>query len=69
MPPSWLPMLGDGIATLIGEGDALSGELAESRCKSLLPPASQARSRPSGRTLFLNVHLPPARLVVIRRRP
>ncbi|MCG6115192.1 MAG: XdhC family protein [Mesorhizobium sp.] len=56
--------LGDGTATLIGEGDTLSGELAEAVAKAFASGKS-GQVEADGRTLFLNVHLPPARLVVI----
>jgi len=56
--------LGDGSATLIGEVDTLSGELAEAVARAFASGKS-GQVEADGRTLFLNVHLPPARLVVI----
>lgn len=49
---------------LIREGDALSGELAEAVARAFRSGKS-GTVEADGKTLFLNVHLPPARLVVI----
>lgn len=49
---------------LIREGDALSGELAEAAARAFRAGKS-GTVEADGKTLFLNVHLPPARLVVV----
>lgn len=49
---------------LIREGDALSGELVEAVARAFRSGKS-GTVEADGKTLFLNVHLPPARLVVI----
>ncbi|NMG39940.1 XdhC family protein [Chelativorans sp. ZYF759] len=56
--------LNSGASRLIREGEPLSGELSEAVLKAFRSGKS-GQVEADGRTLFLNVHLPPARLVVI----
>lgn len=56
--------LGDGRAWVIGEGDAVSGPLCEAAAKAFRSGRSQSVEA-DGRTVFLNVHMPPPRIVVI----
>jgi len=56
--------LSEGAARLIREGDPLFGELAEAVTKAFRSGKS-GQVEADGRPFFLNVHLPPARLVVI----
>ncbi len=56
--------LSGGADEVIREGDAVQGELGEAVAKAFRSGRSQAVEA-DGRTLFLNVHLPPPRIVVI----
>jgi xanthine dehydrogenase accessory factor len=56
--------LGNGRSRLLREADALPGELAEAVAKAFRSGKS-GQVEAEDRTWFLNVHLPPARLVVI----
>jgi xanthine dehydrogenase accessory factor len=55
---------GDGSARVLGEGDAVPGDLAAAAAKAFRSGVSGAVEA-GGRTWFLNVHLPPPRIVVI----
>lgn len=56
--------LGTGEGRLVREGDAVAGGLGEAVAKAFRSGKSGS-VEVDGRTLFLNVHLPPPRLVVI----
>lgn len=56
--------LGDGRDRVIREGDAVAGELGDAVGKAFRTGRSQAVEI-DGRTFFLNVHLPPPRIVIV----
>jgi len=56
--------LDDGRGWVIREGDAVAGALGEAVARTFRSGRSQTVET-QGRTLFLNVHVPPPRLVVI----
>lgn len=56
--------LDDGRGWVIREGDAVTGALGEAVARTFRSGRSQTVEA-DGRTLFLNVHVPPPRLVVI----
>lgn len=56
--------LGDGRDRVIAEGDAVAGALGEAVAKAFRSGKS-GTVEADGRTFFLNVHLPPPRLVMI----
>ncbi|MGB3502435.1 MAG: XdhC family protein [Mesorhizobium sp.] len=56
--------LSDGAARVIGEADEVDGELAAAVARAFRTGASSAVEA-DGRDYFLNVHLPPPRIVVI----
>ena len=56
--------LDSATSRLIREGDVLTGELAEAVARAFRSGKS-GTVEADGKTLFLNVHLPPARIVVI----
>jgi xanthine dehydrogenase accessory factor len=56
--------LGDGRDRLIREGDTVAGELGEAVAKAFLSGKS-SRAEIAGREYFLNVHVPPPRIVAI----
>ncbi len=56
--------LGDGSSRVVSESDAVSGALGDATRQAFRTGRSQA-IEVDGRTLFLNAHLPPPRIVVI----
>lgn len=56
--------LGDGRDRVVREGDAVAGELGEALARAFRSGRS-GTVEAEGRTFFLNVHLPPPRIVVI----
>jgi xanthine dehydrogenase accessory factor len=56
--------LEDGTTQLLREGDAIGGDLGEAAAKAFSSGRS-GQVESEGRSLFLNVHVPPPRLVVI----
>ena len=56
--------LGDGSSRVVSESDAVSGALGDATRQVFRTGRSQA-IEVDGRTLFLNAHLPPPRIVVI----
>ena len=56
--------LGDGSSRVVRESDAVSGALGDAARQAFRTGRSQA-IEDDGRTLFLNAHLPPPRIVVI----
>ncbi|MCB1464877.1 MAG: XdhC family protein [Nitratireductor sp.] len=56
--------LGDGSSRIVREGEKLDGELGEAVAKAFRSGKS-GTIEADGRTLFMNVHVPPARIVVI----
>jgi xanthine dehydrogenase accessory factor len=56
--------LGDGTDRLVREGNAADGELADALSRAFRTGKS-GMVEADGRSLFLNVHLPPARIVII----
>ena len=59
-----LTALGDGSSRIIAEGEAVEGELGEAVVKAFRSGKS-GTVEADGRSLFLNVHVPPPRIVAI----
>jgi xanthine dehydrogenase accessory factor len=60
----WSPILGDGRDRIVEEGDDVAGDLGEALEKAFRTGKSGVVEA-DGREFFINVHLPPPRLVVI----
>jgi len=56
--------LGDGRDRIVGEGDQVAGDLGDALAKAFRTGKSSV-AEVDGREFFINVHLPPPRLVVI----